>query len=189
MLNKDRYWTFLVYPDSAPNNWKEILQETGLEIAISPLHDKDKNPDDTIKKFHYHVLLCFNGPTTFNKVNSICALLNSPIPKRVLSIKGIYRYFTHLDNPEKYQYNQSDITVLNGFDIKDYAGITTSQLVMIKREVINLIKVNHIYEYSDLCNFLDDAELLDFFDVVSTHTMFFNTYITSYRHKIFDIKN
>ena len=38
---KKRYWAMVLYPDSAPQNWEELLQETGLQCAISPLHDKD----------------------------------------------------------------------------------------------------------------------------------------------------
>lgn len=186
-MEKDRYWTFLIYPESAPENWKQILQETGLPVAISPIHNKDKNPDDEIKKDHYHILLCFNGPTTFRKVNTLCAQFNSPIPKRVLSVKGIYRYFTHKDNPEKYQYDEKDIQVLNGFDIKEYAGLTTSQIIMMKRELINIIKANNIQEYCILLDFLDENDFIDFFEVASSHTLFLNTYITSRRNMIKNI--
>lgn len=40
---KKRNWAFLVYPESAPENWLQILQATGLQCAISPLHDRDLN--------------------------------------------------------------------------------------------------------------------------------------------------
>ena len=49
-MEKERYWSFILYPESAPENWKEILQETGLQIAISPLHAKYINPDGELKK-------------------------------------------------------------------------------------------------------------------------------------------
>lgn len=38
---KGRDWTFIVYPESAPENWREILDETHLRWIESPLHDKD----------------------------------------------------------------------------------------------------------------------------------------------------
>ena len=44
-MNKKRYWAFVLYPESAPSDWKDILQSTGLVCAISPYHDKDINPD------------------------------------------------------------------------------------------------------------------------------------------------
>lgn len=187
MEDKNRHWTFLVYPESAPKNWKEILQETGLPFAVSPLHDKDLNADGIEKKkAHYHVLVCFSGPTTFMKVNKLCSSLNSPIPKRVLSIIGIYRYFTHKDNPEKHQYNEEDIQVFNGFDIKDYNQLTTSQTLAIKKELQKIILSNHFLEYSDLMDYLLENELNDFYQVASNNTMFFDRYISSKRNKLKD---
>lgn len=184
MIEKERHWTFILYPESAPTNWKDILQDTGLPIAISPLHNKDINSTGESKKEHYHVLVSFPGPTTFNKVNSICAKLNCPIPKRVLSCVGIIRYFTHKDNPDKAQYDERDIFVLNGFDLDNYNQLTTSQILVIKKSLINIIRNNNFVEYSDLCNWLIDNDFLDMFNVVSTNTIFFNNYITSCRHKL-----
>ena len=37
-----RAWTFLVYPDSAPENWRDILDTTVCVPWVeSPLHDPD----------------------------------------------------------------------------------------------------------------------------------------------------
>lgn len=41
--SRTRNWSFIVYPESAPNNWREILQEEMTPFAVSPLHDKDIN--------------------------------------------------------------------------------------------------------------------------------------------------
>lgn len=181
--DKNRNWTFIVYPDSAPSNWKEILQDTGLPFAISPIHDRDIiEATGELKKPHWHVLVCFPGPTTFRKVNSLCAELNSPIPKRIMSVIGIYRYFTHADNPEKAHYNEEDIIQMNGFDIREISGMTTSQIIAIKKQLINMIKNNKIYEYSDFINLVQE-ESCDLFQVASTNTLFFNTFITSRRNK------
>ena len=65
---KKRNWAFVLYPESAPADWREQLQKTGLQCAISPLHDKDMNPDNTPKKPHYHVILTYSGPTSYNVV-------------------------------------------------------------------------------------------------------------------------
>ena len=40
---KSRTWGAVVYPESAPDNWIEILEETRIQFAVSPLHDKDVN--------------------------------------------------------------------------------------------------------------------------------------------------
>lgn len=183
MKEKNRNWTFLVYPDSAPKNWFEILQDTGLPFAVSPLHDRDFNPTGDQKKPHYHVIVCFPGPTTFNKVNNdICSLLNSPIPKRLLSVVGMYRYFTHQDNPEKYQYSDIDIRVSNGFDIKEYNAMTTSQVLFLMKELQLLIIKNKIYEYAELMDMLLNEDSIDLYQVASSHTLFFDRYISSKRN-------
>ena len=38
---KGRAWAFVMYPESMPSNYYELLEQTGLPFAISPLHDKD----------------------------------------------------------------------------------------------------------------------------------------------------
>ena len=56
-VEKGRDWTFIVYPESTPKNWRDILDETHMRWVESPLHDKDVNPDGELKKEHYHILL------------------------------------------------------------------------------------------------------------------------------------
>ena len=96
---KKRYWAMVLYPESAPINWLEILQNTGLPCAISPLHDKDINADNTPKKPHFHIILCYENPTTYKNVKeNICDLLNQPIPQPLESIRGYYLYGQDNDN-------------------------------------------------------------------------------------------
>lgn len=75
---KKRNWGAVIYPESLPKNWLDILVETGLQIAISPLHDKDLEADgQTPKKAHYHIILIFPGPTTYNAVLTLTKKLNA----------------------------------------------------------------------------------------------------------------
>lgn len=39
--DKARYFTFLLYPESIPEDWQMRLETVGVPMAISPLHDKD----------------------------------------------------------------------------------------------------------------------------------------------------
>lgn len=181
---KKRNWAFLVYPDSAPTNWREMLRETGLQCAISPLHDKDINADGTPKKPHYHVIVVYSGPTSFNVVNALCASLNAPIPKALESVRGMYRYLIHLDNPEKFQYSEKEIFLINGFDISDYVEMSKSEVNSYKKKIISLIRDIDIVEYSDLMDFLLDSDMSVEFDVASSHTIFFNNYLRSRKFSI-----
>lgn len=46
---KSRTWGAVVYPESAPEDWLKILEETRVQFAVSPLHDKDTDPYGEIK--------------------------------------------------------------------------------------------------------------------------------------------
>lgn len=179
---RKRNWAFVAYPESLPGDWQEILTQTGLPIAISPLHDKDENPDGTKKKPHYHVILVYLGPTSFEIVKKITDSLNAPAPISLEAIRGYYRYFTHRDNPEKYQYAEKDIKTLNDFAILDFVEIKKSEVIKIKKDLQILILKECFVEYADFMDFvlteLTDAE----YDVASSHTYFFDKYICSRRN-------
>ena len=180
---KKRYWTFVLYPESAPVDWRDILQGTGLEIAISPLHDKDKDPNGEIKKPHYHIILCYNSPTTGKNVKTLVDELSQPIPLPIDSVRGLYRYFTHKDNPDKYQYDEREITSLNGFNIRDYADLSSADKTKIKLELTKFIQESEIMEYSDFMDKVIELDKPDYFFIASTNTTYFNAYLISKRNK------
>lgn len=186
---KKRYWAFVLYLDSAPTNWKELIQERGIPFCISPYHDKDLNPTGEPKKPHYHIILCFNGPTTYNNVKSITDSLNQPIPIPLDSVRGYYRYLTHKDNPDKYQYNEKDIECFNGFYVSDFVDLTEVEIMELKRSIFHLIETLNIKEYGDLIDYLNkNEELSSQFQVACKNTTLFNTYISSKRNKEKDIE-
>lgn len=180
---KKRNWAFILYPESAPDDWREILQQSGLLVAISPLHDRDLNPDGEIKKAHYHIIVCYSGPTSYNVVKALTDRLNCPIPQALEQVRGYYRYFTHKDNPEKYQYSELDIQSINGFSIRDFVELSKSEVVSLKKQIQAFIRDNDILEYSDLMDVLQDSPDSDWYDIASSHTYFFDKYISSRRNK------
>lgn len=180
---KKRNWAFILYPESAPENWQEKLSQLGLMGAISPLHDKDINPDGTLKKPHYHVIVIYGNTTTYNNVKNLTDSLSQPIPEALEQVRGYYRYLTHLDNPEKYQYNASDIITFGGFDISDFVEMTKSEVIKFIKEIHQFIRDNGIYEYADLCDSLFDAGMVEHYEVAINHTLFINSYISSRRNK------
>lgn len=180
---KKRNWAFVLYPESAPADWIEQLEKTGLQACISPLHDKDVNADGEPKKPHYHIILAYSGPTSFNVVNSLCGSLNCPIPQALEQIKGYYRYLTHKDNPEKAQYSEDDIKTLNGFSLRDFVELSASEVGSIVFKLQQLIIEKDFTEYSDLMDELLKNGMSDEYDVARRNTVFLNTYITSRRNK------
>lgn len=180
---KGRYWGFVGYPESLPENWREIIIESGLQCAISPLHDKDLNATGEEKKAHYHFIVIYDGPTTKNNIAEFCEKLNATIPIKLESIRGMYRYHLHLDNPEKYQYDDRDRILLNGFDCNAVNELTKTEVNKIKKEIITFIIDNDIVEYADLLEVLLANDMGQLFDVANSHTILFHTFISSRRNK------
>ena len=187
MAIRGRNWAFVVYPESLPKNWEEIVTETGLPMAFSPLHDKDLNPTGEVKKPHYHVICYYENPSTQKSVKEyVTEKLNGTIPIKLESMVGMYRYHLHLDNPEKYQYDDRDRKFFNGFDVNKVDSLTYTEIGKLLREIQVLIKENNIYEYSDLLDILLENEKFNMWDVARNHTILLNSYITSKRHKLKD---
>lgn len=183
---KARYWASVGYPESLPSDWLDKLRETGLQVAISPLHDQDVNPTGEVKKEHYHFIFAYEGPTTYNNVKSLCESFNMTIPIKLESVRGMYRYHLHLDNPEKHQYDDRDRILLNGFDSNLVNELTKTEVNKFKKEILLFIEDNNILEYCDLLTTLLDNDMAQLVDVATSHTILFNTFITSRRNKIND---
>lgn len=180
---KKRNWAFVLYPESAPADWREQLQKTGLQCAISPLHDKDMNPDNTPKKPHYHVILTYSGPTSYNVVKALTDGFNQPIPQALEQVRGYYRYLTHKDNPEKAQYDEREIETFNGFNIADFVELTRSEVTTKKHELLTLAREKGFSEYAELVDYVQDNMDMTYFDIVSSHTLFFVGYMRSVRYR------
>ncbi len=179
---KKRNWTFELFDDSCSKDWEEYLNSTGIPY-IYAYHDKDVNPSGEPKKPHYHVMLCFDGPVTFNNVKTYgdrvgCA---NGVIFPVGSVRGMVRYFCHKDNPDKYQYDEDILQCRNGFDPKDYFALTISQIKTFKRKIIEYIIDNDITEYAILIDSLMFSDYTDMFDIASQNTFFFTQYIKSRR--------
>lgn len=170
-----KWWSFIVYPESAEPNWKEKLQLLGCELAISPLHDKDLWTHDspevvdeetgeiieekgsrykcgTKKKSHWHCIIKFDRTISYKEANELVRkITNGPYLQKCMSLKGQYEYFTHMNNPEKYQYEKSEIERYNGFIIE---ATQTDRIIMIdeigrviaEKEFIDLGEVRKHYE-------------------------------------------
>lgn len=183
-MKKGRNWAFVVYPDSLPKNYEEIIQNLGLPMAFSPLHDSDIDPTGEKKKPHFHVICYYENTTTYKNVKeNVTDVLNGTIPIKLESMVGMYRYHLHLDNPEKHQYDDRLRHFYNGFDVSKVSALTTTEVNKICKEIQDMIIKYHFCEYSDLLDFLKDNELNDIYDVAMNKSYFFNTYIRSRKIK------
>lgn len=184
MADRFRDWTCIVYPDSAPDNWIDILKKEHLCFGVSPLHDSDVNGDDSEKKAHWHLYIKYQGVKSYDQVCDDIRELNCTIPKNVKNPVGLVRYFIHLDNPEKHQYDIGEIVSYGGFDklIEEAfkLGITDANAIL--SDIQDWILNNQIDEYEDLWAYSIDLPrwryVLNMYNCHSVHRL-----ITSIRNR------
>ncbi|MDR9868720.1 replication protein [Lactococcus cremoris] len=152
---KARYFTFLLYPESIPNDWIDNLELIGVPIAISPLHDKDLSDVEgqKYKKEHYHVIYVSKNPVTAESVRlKVKRSLGDKSVAMVqivsTSMENMYLYLTHESKDaiakNKHKYSKADIRLLNNFDIDRYITLDVED----KDDMLN-----------DVCDLIDDHNL------------------------------
>lgn len=169
---RGRNWTMVIYPESTPKNWRDVLDDLHIAWIESPLHDKDVNPDGEVKKPHWHILLTFEGNKSYQQVKAIADDLNAPIPQRVESARGMVRYMIHMDNPEKYQYSRSKIIGHGGADAASYFELTATNRLDILKDIVNYVRDNNVTEFADLTFYAIEHDS-DWFDVIANHNSIF----------------
>ena len=149
---RTRNFATVIYPESAPDNWLEILEELHVPCLISPLHDKDVNPNGEQKKPHYHVLIMFESMKNYEtQVRPIFDTIGGVGRENVNSARGYARYLIHKDNPEKYQYKAEDVKAIGGADYNAVISLPSDDIKAV-REMIEYIRNNQITSF---CNFVD----------------------------------
>lgn len=149
---RTRNFATVVYPESAPENWLEILAESFVPAFVSPLHDLDQNPTGEKKKEHYHVVLMFDSVKTLDQARDITESIGGVGCEKVNSIRGYARYLCHLDNPEKAKYDTNDVKCFGGSDYYSVIGLVTDKYAAIK-DMIAFCRTNEIDSYSDLLEY------------------------------------
>ena len=124
---RTRNFATVVYPESAPECWQDILSQYCIPAFISPLHDADLNPTGELKKAHYHVILMFESLKTKDQAQDIFTSIGGVGCEVVQSIRGYARYLCHLDNPEKHKYSESDVCSLSGADYRTTIGLASDK--------------------------------------------------------------
>lgn len=146
---RSKNWATIVYPDSAPSNWLEIVADLKIEVFVSPLHDKDKNPTGEDKKPHYHVVIMFASVKTVEQAQEVFSTFGGVGFEKVASLRGYGRYLCHLDNPEKHIYDTKDVLSFGGADYINVINLVTDKYVTLA-EILDFCDDNCIIFYSEL---------------------------------------
>lgn len=163
--NKNRrgiYWSFMVWEDSAPSDYIEVLKSFQVSFCLSPWHDKDlwtkqdeqENPKHvagTLKKKHRHGIFKFESMKSYSQVKELTDALNTTIPFRTISVSKSVQYFTHKNDKDKAQYDLNDIFDY-GFGVGDYyiSPPTKAEKAQYTREICAWMDDTDTYRMNDV---------------------------------------
>ncbi len=173
------WWTAIVYPESAPKDWIDRLIRLGFELAISPLHDKDRWTHDSPavvvsetgeiipkgarykqgdkKKAHWHIIVKCPKRESFRTMNELIrSATNGPYIQLCRSLKNAYDYFTHETDDAKragkYIYDRDEIQTFNDFHIEP----NKYEIGVLQCEIMKRIREENIEDWGDLCRLYED---------------------------------
>ena len=182
---KARYFTFIIYPESIPEDRADRITSLGLAMAVSPLHDKDKSEVEgqEFKKAHYHVLYVARNPVTKESVRK---KIKRTLGDKSLShieivdnVEHVYLYLTHESKDaikkNKYKYAKKDIKFINDFDIDRYVFLDENEKRELKNKLLNIVQEKHLVNVIDLMGYLQKygsehgiTNMSDVYDVVTS---------------------
>lgn len=174
---RTRNYASILYPESAPADWREVLQSHCVKAFVSPLHDKDINPDNTPKKPHYHVVLAFNSVKTKAQAQAIFDSFGAINCTPINDLVAYCRYLVHLDNPEKYQYDPNDVQSFCGGDWSSVIRTAADRYKALS-DICDFIVQHQILSYSFLIDDLRESNF-EWFKVATDNTIFLKEYLKS----------
>lgn len=178
--SRARVWRFVFYPESAPENWDDVISDWLVVCYVSPLHDKDVKDDGTLDKPHYHGVLVFEGPKSYGQVLEMVKDLGCSTVKPANSLSGSIRYLCHMDHPKKYQYDLSDIKIYGHADLSPIYEKTRSESKDSLIYLINIIRREGFLEFSEVVDWVMQYEP-SLFDTLLQYDTFIKNYVTSSR--------
>lgn len=197
MATKARFFTFIVYPDSAPTDWLRQLEASLRMFLVSPLHEPDKVaedvPDDAAighqRKPHWHVCYCHGNTITARAARSLIrdefpwALMPPQDNKFMVGAAcNLARYFLHIDQPDKQQFEGDPyelLTALNGYPLDLSRQLTRAEKRQMRVNVQAFAGQHGIVEYAELCDSLRHVQDWEMYDFVCDNYGWCNAYLRS----------
>lgn len=191
--DKARYFSFIIYPESIPTDWRLCLEKLGVPMAVSPVHDKDKSDVEgrEFKKAHYHVLYIAKNPVTVesvrNKIKRALGVKAVSHIEIVDNVENMFKYLTHESKDaiqkKKHKYSKHDIVYINDFDIDRYIVLDETQKRELKNLLLTIIRKEHLVNVVHLLDYLEDhgaeqgvQNMSDVNDVITSNAGGFRLY-------------
>lgn len=180
---KTRNWVTVLYPDSAKEGWRDILRGWCCQAFVSPLHDRDANPDGEQKKPHWHLLVMMDGPKAHSLMEKRFSELGGVGCQPCNSARGYARYLCHLDNPEKAQYSVDQVEAFGGADYLEVIALESDRRKTIA-EMMDWCKENNCVSFRQLCDYARTNNENWFRALTSNSTMIMYRYLRSLEHEL-----
>ncbi|MCD9079133.1 replication protein [Staphylococcus epidermidis] len=175
-------WAFLIYEESTPSNYRDILEQMHIPYILSPWHNQDiDRSTGEIKKSHKHGALFFDSLKSYSQISELLQQhLNTPsYIEIIMSPKGMFDYFIHASNPDKTPYDVNDIESGCGFDLNKFLLDQGQSEVF--SNIIDMIEDQDFIEFQDLVMYARQHHL-SYLDLIIQRTYFFAKYLDSRRH-------
>lgn len=187
---KSWYFCGLIYLDSVPDGWRDVLRRSHCACVCSPVHA----PDGEVRKPHIHVLFKWSNSIRYCKFVEFCKNVGisdviangyfEPVPHA----QGYMRYLLHLDDLDKEQFSGNPYELcecFNGFVLDFTREYSKMEKLQQRKACFALIKEHDMTEYHELLDFLNDSGYIGEFDYACGHTILFNSYLASIRNSCY----
>lgn len=164
---RSRNWSLVCYLTK-----QELLQRLcaneNVRYYAFIVHDKDTLPDGSAKPLHVHLALCLNSARTAQQIchrfTDITSNAGNCFGQPTRSNKAIFEYFTHSNQPDKYQYSEIEI-ISNNIDYfkndekdEDNTILILNDILQGKplRELVKIYGRELLYHYSQFKEVAND---------------------------------
>lgn len=156
-----RYWTFLLYPDSCGGGWvndydyEELLdrlESLGVQLFLSPVHNKDLDSEGNYKKSHIHGIGYVPGKKSYKQMVELLAPFGVNVVWPVDDHEVLEQYFCHLNCRNKIakpEYPVEACACLNGYVP---SGLLKQKQHANLSKLWQLIEQNGMVYFCDLMN-------------------------------------
>ena len=143
-----RCFTTIIYPESAPTDWQQRLRDLNVKAVVSPLHDQDLTEEGQQKKAHWHLMIVYGTVKTMDQAQEDFQQLGGVGCEKVRDIRQMCRYFCHLDDPSKHQYQTDGLQTFGGIDVHDYL-VTDADEIGAMKEMTKYIFTNRVQNFAE----------------------------------------
>lgn len=175
---KSRNWATIVYEESAPDDWQEILEDFHVPGYMIE-HTKDGN------KPHWHIMLSFDGVKSAEQMKNLFAEIGGVGAENIKSKGGYLLYLTHANSAEKHQYRHDDVVAFGG--AIPYAdaikGITSNSKYENIAQMIDWIGQSDCLSFAELVEYARQENKEWFHQLCDSNTYLLFQYIRARRYE------